>query len=107
MGSTVRPIALALTAAAVAVLPLFSQSPAPSPSLSPPSSATQPPAAGDEITVRVIVVPSAEAAERIAERLRNGANFIALANAESTDPTGDAGGMLGKVSLSTLPPLLR
>ena len=89
-------LALALMATAVAGLPLFSQ----------PSQSVQSTPSG-EVTLRVIVVNSAEEAQRIVARLNGGENFVALAKAESIDPTADAGGLLGKVTLSTLPPLLR
>jgi tetratricopeptide (TPR) repeat protein len=88
--------ALALMATVVAGLPLFSQS-----SLSVPGTP-----AGDVI-LRVIVVKSAEEAERIVARLNRGENFVALAKEESIDPTADAGGLLGRVTLSTLPSLLK
>jgi tetratricopeptide (TPR) repeat protein len=39
--------------------------------------------------------------------LNSGENFIAMAQAESIDPTGGAGGLLGKVTLSTLPAVLK
>jgi len=61
----------------------------------------------DEVTLRVIVVDSAEEAQRILARLNGGEDFIAMAQAESIDPTGSAGGLLGKVTLSTLPPVLK
>jgi tetratricopeptide (TPR) repeat protein len=61
----------------------------------------------DEVTLRVIVVDTAEKARRIVMRLNGGENFVALAQAESIDPTGGAGGLLGRVTLSTLPPVLR
>src|SRR6266849_6503324 len=61
----------------------------------------------DEVTLRVIVVDSAEKAQGIVTRLNGGENFIALAQAESIDPTADAGGLLGRVTLSTLPPVLK
>jgi hypothetical protein len=60
-----------------------------------------------EVTLRVIVVDSADKAQRIVARLNDGEDFIALARAESIDPTGDAGGLLGRVALSTLPPALQ
>ena len=41
---------------------------------------------------------------RPAEQRRD---FVALAQAESIDPTAEAGGLLGRVTLSTLPPELR
>jgi tetratricopeptide (TPR) repeat protein len=61
----------------------------------------------DEVTLRVIVVDTAEQAERIVARLNGGEDFIALAQAESIDPTASAGGLLGKVTRSTLPPVLK
>jgi tetratricopeptide (TPR) repeat protein len=61
----------------------------------------------DELTLRVIVVDSADRARRIVARLSAGEDFIALARAESIDPTASAGGLLGKVTLSTLPPVLK
>jgi tetratricopeptide (TPR) repeat protein len=64
-------------------------------------------APSDEITLRVIVVDTVEKAQRIVSRLQGGENFIALAQAESIDPTATAGGLLGKVTLSTLPSLLK
>ena len=60
-----------------------------------------------EVTLRVIVVDSAEKAQRIVTRLDAGENFITLAQAESIDPTAAAGGLLGRLGLSTLPPILR
>jgi tetratricopeptide (TPR) repeat protein len=60
-----------------------------------------------EVTLRVIVVESAEAARRIVARLDGGENFVAVAQAESIDPTAGAGGLLGRVTLSTLPPVLK
>ena len=59
------------------------------------------------MTLRVIVVDSEEEARRIVARLNGGENFVALAQAESIDPTAGAGGLLGKVTLSTLPPVLK
>jgi tetratricopeptide (TPR) repeat protein len=69
----------------------------------------QPPqlTAVDDVTLRVIVVDSAEQAQRIVTRLGAGENFITLAQAESIDPTAAAGGLLGRLALSTLPPVLR
>ena len=61
----------------------------------------------DAVTLRVIVVDSAQEAQRLVARLNGGEDFIALAQAESIDPTADAGGLLGKVTLSTLPPVLK
>jgi hypothetical protein len=61
----------------------------------------------DEVTLRVIVVDSVEQAQHIVTRLNAGEDFIALARAESIDPTAAAGGFLGKVTLSTLPSVLK
>jgi tetratricopeptide (TPR) repeat protein len=60
-----------------------------------------------EVTLRVIVVDSAEEAQQIVARLNGGEDFIAVAQAESIDPTASAGGLLGKVTLSTLPAVLK
>ena len=65
------------------------------------------PASERDVTLRVIVVKSAEEAERIVARLKSGENFVALATAESIDPTAPAGGLLGRVTLSILPSLLK
>ena len=65
------------------------------------------PRPSDEVTLRVIVVDSQEEAQRIVTRLNSGEDFVALAQAESIDPTGNAGGLLGRLTLSTLPPVLR
>jgi parvulin-like peptidyl-prolyl isomerase len=43
--------------------------------------------ASDEVTLRVIVVDSMEKAQRIGARLEAGDDFIALAQAQSIDPT--------------------
>ena len=61
----------------------------------------------DEVTLRVIVVDSAEEAQNLVTRLMGGEDFIALAHAESIDPTANTGGLLGKLTLSTLPPVLK
>ena len=61
----------------------------------------------DEVTLRVIVVDSADKAQHLVTRLNAGEDFIALARAESIDPTADAGGLLGKVTRLTLPAVLK
>ncbi len=58
----------------------------------------------EAVTLRMIVVSSAEAAQRIVERLNGGESFAALAKTESTGPSADGGGWLGKVPLSQLRP---
>ena len=64
-------------------------------------------ASPDIVTLRVIVVDTEEKAQRIVIRLNSGDDFIAVAQAESIDPTSSAGGLLGKVTRSTLPPVLK
>jgi tetratricopeptide (TPR) repeat protein len=61
----------------------------------------------DDVTLRVIVVDSADEAQSLVTRLMGGEDFIALARAESIDPTANTGGLLGRLTLSTLPPVLR
>jgi tetratricopeptide (TPR) repeat protein len=61
----------------------------------------------NEVTLRVIVVDSADKAQRLVTRLNSGEDFIAIAQAESIDPTANTGGLLGRLTLSTLPPVLR
>ena len=90
---------LILGALAVAeVRPETSQAPGPVPA---------PRVLDADVTLRVIVVKSAEEAERIVARLNSGENFVALAKAESIDPTAGAGGLLGRVTLSILPAFLK
>src|SRR2546423_6151604 len=61
----------------------------------------------DPATLRMIVVSAADEAERLIARLEQGADFAALARAESIDPTAAAGGLLGSVRRSELRPELR
>jgi tetratricopeptide (TPR) repeat protein len=72
-----------------------------------PSGGSEQATVSDDVTLRVIVVDSLEDAERVLMRLGAGEDFIALARAVSNDPTGDAGGFLGRVTLSTLPAVLK
>ena len=55
----------------------------------------------NEVTLRVIVVDSADKAQRLVTRLNGGEDFIAIAQAESIDPTASTGGLLGRLALST------
>jgi hypothetical protein len=64
-------------------------------------------AATDEVTLRIIVVSSADEAERVVGRLKNGENAVALAAKVSIDATADNGGLLGPIALSALRPELR
>jgi hypothetical protein len=61
----------------------------------------------DEVTLRVIVVDSPEEAQSLVTRLMAGEDFIVLAHAESIDPTANTGGLLGRLALSALPPVLK
>src|SRR6185503_8997100 len=63
--------------------------------------------AGETLTLRVIVVSGAEAAQAIAARLERGESFAALAKAESTAPSAEDGGWLGKVAIAGLRPEVR
>jgi tetratricopeptide (TPR) repeat protein len=64
-------------------------------------------ASSEEIPLQVIVVRSAEEAEQILDRLKKGQDFSRLAEEKSIDPTSDAGGYMGKLSLSALRAELR
>ncbi len=66
----------------------------------------QPPPS-DHVTVRMIVVGSADEAAQVVQRLTNGADFAVLAKSLSIDPTADSGGWLGRVAVSSLRPELR
>jgi len=83
----------------------FSETPSRTQQVSP--ALLSPVATSDEVTLRVIVVDSAEEAQSIVTRLKGGEDFIALAHAESIDPTANTGGLLGKLTMSTLPPVLK
>src|SRR5688572_21087632 len=54
------------------------------------------------LTLRIIVVSSMEAAERVAARLEAGESFVAVAKAESIDRTAERGGWLGRLALPDL-----
>jgi len=59
------------------------------------------------VTLRIIVVPTADEATRIARQLLDGADFAMLAAEWSSEPTARDGGFLGAVDPSTLRPELR
>ena len=59
------------------------------------------------VTLRIIVVPTADEATRIARQLLDGADFAMLAAEWSSEPTARDGGFLGTVDPSTLRPELR
>jgi tetratricopeptide (TPR) repeat protein len=61
----------------------------------------------DEVTLRIIVVGSADEAQRVVQQLTNGESFISLARQVSIDATADSGGLLGRMALSALRPELR
>jgi peptidyl-prolyl cis-trans isomerase C len=56
----------------------------------------------DEVHLRVIMVPTEEAARAIIAELRGGADFATVAKRSSTDPTASAGGDLGFLSMEGL-----
>src|SRR5690242_20580001 len=56
------------------------------------------------LTLRVIVVSSAEAAQGVVDRLANGESFAVVAKAVSTAPNADEGGWLGKQRVLELRP---
>ena len=60
-----------------------------------------------EITFRIIVVSSAERAEQLLGRLKQGEDFARLAATESLDPSAARGGLVGPMSLSDLREELR
>jgi parvulin-like peptidyl-prolyl isomerase len=55
----------------------------------------------------MIVVLTADEADRILDQLRHGADFAALAMEKSIDPTARDGGYLGEIDPATLRPELR
>jgi hypothetical protein len=60
-----------------------------------------------QVIFRIIVVSSEDAARRLAEQIARGANFVALAGAESIDPSASNGGLIGPIALSALRPEMR
>ena len=73
----------------------------------PPAQSPTAQATSDGVTLRVIVVSSADQAERIRDQLAHGSDFAALAKANSIDWTAQDGGYMGKVGFPTLRPELR
>lgn len=59
------------------------------------------------VTFRILVAATHEAAERVADRVEKGENFVTIARAESTDPTAAAGGLVGPIAMADLRPELR
>jgi len=62
---------------------------------------------GSTRALRIIVVESADEAQRIRARLLDGDDFTTLAEQLSIDPSADRGGLLGRLDLSALLPELR
>jgi hypothetical protein len=60
-----------------------------------------------QILLQVIMVPSAEQAQRVIERLAKGEDFAAVAREVSIDPTANEGGMMGKFDPASLRAELR
>ncbi len=63
--------------------------------------------AAPAITLRMIVVTTADAAQRVLGRLKAGENFAVVARNESTAPSAENGGWLGKLPLAQLRPDVR
>jgi hypothetical protein len=59
------------------------------------------------VTLRILVVGTAEGAELLRGRIAAGESFAVVARAESTDPTAPAGGWLGRLPVSQLRPEVR
>ena len=60
-----------------------------------------------EVILRIIVVSTADEAQRVAERLARGEDFVVLAREVSIDTTASRGGLIGKVVLTALWPDMR
>ncbi len=75
--------------------------------LTPSAQAPQPAQADVQVTFRLIVVSTAERAEHVVARLKQGEDFAALARAESVDPSAAQGGLMGPLPLSSLREELR
>src|SRR5438067_1960231 len=69
--------------------------------------APQPQPAAPALPLRIIVAASREQAQRLLARVRRGEDFIAIARAESIDPSAVDGGLLGRVDASLLRPDLQ
>jgi hypothetical protein len=63
--------------------------------------------AAPAITLRMIVVTTADAAQRVLDRLNAGENFAVVARNASTAPSAEDGGWLGKLPLAQLRPEVR
>jgi len=61
----------------------------------------------NQVNLQVIVVDSPVTAQQILDRLKNGADFGALAKEKSIDPSAGNGGMVGVVDSTTLRPETR
>ncbi|HTG75191.1 MAG TPA: FG-GAP-like repeat-containing protein [Terriglobia bacterium] len=96
MGAILKRHLLILTPICVLGLSALSQT---------PQSVQRP--VSSEVILRIIVVSTADEAQRVAERLARGENFVTLAREVSIDTTAVRGGLIGKVSLSALRPDLR
>ena len=73
----------------------------------PPAPGLAPQTAAPTVTLRMIVVGTADAADRIVARLEAGESFALIARSESTAPSAEAGGWLGRLALSQLRPDVR
>jgi tetratricopeptide (TPR) repeat protein len=60
-----------------------------------------------QVSLQIIVVPSASEAQQLLERLNKGEDFATLAKQKSNDATADDGGYMGKMAPAALRPELR
>jgi tetratricopeptide (TPR) repeat protein len=89
------------------VLALIATTMVSAPRAFPQASRSVPRSAADEVTLRIIVVGSADEAQRVVQQLTSGESFIELARRVSLDATAENGGLLGRMALSALRPELR
>ena len=59
-------------------------------------------APAQKLFLQVMVVGSAEKAQQVVDRLKNGENFAKVAREESLDPTAEAGGFMGEYEPNAL-----
>src|ERR1019366_7554405 len=60
-----------------------------------------------DIPIRIIVIESADDAQRILEDLKQGGDFAKIAGEKSIDPTANDGGFMGKLDPAELRPELQ
>ena len=93
--SKAHQFARLLLALVLPCMPVFSQTSQPAVDKTP-----------GEVTLRIIVVSSAERAQHIVDELNKGRDFASIAKEDSIDSTAGDSGYLGKIALSALRPEL-